>query len=119
MVKDLAARFVISADPMQNEKLWENMFRGSVWGLGGGPVVYGGMSAIDEALWDIKGKALNVPVYVPSAARSTPNSGPMPVNCSSVGRTNTDPKPAVKPEEYAEEALRAVSQGHTAIKWTP
>ena len=39
------------------------MLRESFWGLGGGPILYSAMSAIDTALWDIKGKALNVPVY--------------------------------------------------------
>jgi galactonate dehydratase len=43
--------------------LWDKMYRITFWGQGGGPVVFGGMSAIDHALWDIKGKALGVPVY--------------------------------------------------------
>ena len=30
------------------------------WGLGGGTIVSAGMSAIDIALWDIKGKAFGV-----------------------------------------------------------
>ena len=33
------------------------------WGQGGGTVVFAAMSGIDGALWDIKGKALGVPVY--------------------------------------------------------
>ena len=119
MVKDLAARFVIRADPMQNEKLWENMFRGSVWGLGGGPVVYGGMSAIDEALWDIKGKALNVPVYVLLGGKINAKLRTYASQLQFRWSDEHRPKPAVKPEEYAEEALRAVSQGHTAIKVDP
>ena len=39
------------------------MLRESFWGLGGGSIIYAAMSAIDTALWDIKGKALNLPVY--------------------------------------------------------
>jgi galactonate dehydratase len=39
------------------------MLRESFWGLGGGPVIYSAMSAIDTALWDIKAKSLNLPVY--------------------------------------------------------
>ena len=38
------------------------MLRESFWRLGGGPVIYAAMSATDIALWDIKGKALGVPV---------------------------------------------------------
>jgi galactonate dehydratase len=63
MVKNLAKEFLIGADPMRIEYLWDLMYRKSFWGQGGGPVVFGGMSAIDHALWDIKGKALGVPVY--------------------------------------------------------
>ena len=55
MVKDLSEQFIIGSDPMKTEKLWENMFRSTFQALGGGPVVFGGMSGIDTALWDIKG----------------------------------------------------------------
>ena len=63
MVKNLAAEFLIGADPFRIEDLWDTMYRKTFWGQGGGPVIFGGMSAIDHALWDIKGKALGVPVY--------------------------------------------------------
>ncbi|MBI1299841.1 mandelate racemase/muconate lactonizing enzyme family protein [bacterium] len=63
MVKNLAQEFLIGADPFRIEELWDKMYRITFWGQGGGPVVFGGMSAIDHALWDIKGKALGVPVY--------------------------------------------------------
>src|SRR5690606_5820066 len=63
MVKNLAESFLIGADPFRIEYLWDLMYRRTFWGQGGGPVIFGGMSAIDHALWDIKGKALGVPVY--------------------------------------------------------
>ncbi len=63
MVKNLAENFLIGADPFRIEELWDTMYRKTFWGQGGGPVIFGGMSAIDHALWDIKGKALGVPVY--------------------------------------------------------
>lgn len=63
MIKEMAQAFLIGHDPFQTEKLWSRMLRESFWGLGGGPVVYAAMSAIDTALWDIKGKALGLPVY--------------------------------------------------------
>ncbi|HEX2965555.1 MAG TPA: hypothetical protein VHO84_07205, partial [Syntrophorhabdaceae bacterium] len=62
MLKDLAY-FILGADPRNVEAIWERLFRKTFWGMGGGPVVYGGISGIDTACWDIKGKALNVPVY--------------------------------------------------------
>ena len=58
MIKEMAEAFLIGHDPFQTEKLWSRMLRESFWGLGGGPVVYAAMSAIDTALWDIKGLSL-------------------------------------------------------------
>ena len=63
-VRDMAEQFVIGCDPFNTEKLWADIFRDSFWGQGGGPIVYGAMSAVDMALWDIKGKALGQPVYM-------------------------------------------------------
>src|SRR4030067_830788 len=62
-VKNLAEDFLIGADPMKIEKIWDTMFKNTFWARGGGPVVFGGMSAIDIACWDIKGKALGQPTY--------------------------------------------------------
>ena len=53
--------FLIGADPFQTEHLWQVMFRGAFFP--GGVVQAAAVSAVDIALWDIKGKALNVPVY--------------------------------------------------------
>lgn len=52
---------VIGEDPFSTEQLWQRMFR-----AGATPadrVVCSAISAIDIALWDIKGKALGMPVY--------------------------------------------------------
>lgn len=43
------------------EDIWQMIFRGGFYR--GGPVLMSALSGIDQALWDIKGKALNVPVY--------------------------------------------------------
>ncbi len=55
----------------ENRKVWEKMFRSTFWALGGGPIVFGGMSGIDTALWDIKGKVLDVPLYQLLGGRPT------------------------------------------------
>lgn len=62
MVQDLA-RLIIGMDPFDTEKIWHRLLKSSFWGMGGGPIVFAGISALDIALWDIKGKALGVPVY--------------------------------------------------------
>lgn len=52
---------LVGRDPMRIEHIWQDIFRGSFWR--GGPVMLSALSAVDAALWDIKGKALNTPVY--------------------------------------------------------
>ena len=55
------AEIVIGEDPFATERLWQRMFRA---GFFPADKVYGcAISAIDIALWDIKGKALEMPVY--------------------------------------------------------
>src|SRR6266851_7814979 len=63
MVKDLVARFVLARDPFRIEEIWHEMYDHSFWSKGGGAIVFAGMSAIEQALWDLKAKALGVPVY--------------------------------------------------------
>ncbi|MCC6704539.1 MAG: L-rhamnonate dehydratase [Thermomicrobiales bacterium] len=49
-------------DPIDSEKLWDQMFRSSLpYGRKGLAIM--AISAIDNALWDIKGKALGQPLY--------------------------------------------------------
>ena len=57
------AKLIIGMDPLQHEVIWDKLYRTTFWGQNGGPVIFAGISAIDIALWDIKGKALGVPVY--------------------------------------------------------
>jgi mannonate dehydratase len=52
---------LIGRDPFQTEDLWHYFYRGAYWRRG--PVTMTAIAAIDMALWDIKGKALNTPVY--------------------------------------------------------
>jgi galactonate dehydratase len=52
---------VIGQDPFCTEELWQRMFRGGFFPAQ--RVVSAAIAAIDIALWDIKGKALGVPVY--------------------------------------------------------
>ena len=56
-------KLIIGMDPFNTEEIWEHLHRHTFWGMGGGVVITSAMAAIDTACWDIKGKALNVPVY--------------------------------------------------------
>jgi galactonate dehydratase len=60
MLKDLIP-YLIGEDPERIEYLWQSAFRRRFYR--GGPATGAAISAIDMALWDIKGKAYGVPVY--------------------------------------------------------
>jgi galactonate dehydratase len=53
--------YLIGKDPRNVEDLWQTMYRGGFYR--GGEVLMSAISGIEQALWDIKGKALGVPVY--------------------------------------------------------
>lgn len=53
--------FIVGCDPMQVEHHWESMYVHSFYRAG--PVIGSAISGIDQALWDLRGKALGVPVY--------------------------------------------------------
>jgi galactonate dehydratase len=52
---------VVGKNPFEIERLWQRMKKGSFYR--GGAIMDSALSGIDQALWDIKGKALGVPVY--------------------------------------------------------
>lgn len=56
----LRERF-IGADPFQIEEIWQIAYRAGFYR--GGPVLMSAISGLDQALWDIKGRALGVPVW--------------------------------------------------------
>ncbi len=62
MIKELAP-MVIGMNPMENEVIWEKIYKNAYWTRGNGAIIIAALSAIDTALWDIKGKALGKPVY--------------------------------------------------------
>ncbi len=53
--------FLIGQDPGRINDLWQAMYRGGFYR--GGAILMSAIAGIDQALWDIKGKALGVPVY--------------------------------------------------------
>ncbi|MBI3681770.1 MAG: mandelate racemase/muconate lactonizing enzyme family protein [Acidobacteria bacterium] len=56
------AEIVVGEDPFETEKIWHKMYRANVYG-GRRGAAFHAMSGIDIALWDIKGRALGVPVW--------------------------------------------------------
>ena len=113
MIKDLS-RMIIGQDPLDNEVIWDNLYKATFWGQNGGPVVFAGISAIDIALWDIKGKAFNVPVYrlLGGKRREKLRSYASQLQFG----WGDGSKPAFATEDYASASKKAVAEGYDAIK---
>src|SRR6185295_18909922 len=100
-VDELAA-LLIGQDPNLIEHHWQRMHRHGFWR--GGVILTSAISGIDQALWDIKGKRLGVPVYdlLGGAVRDH-----MRVSAWIGGD---------RPDELAESARERISAGYTALK---
>ncbi|HSW04390.1 galactonate dehydratase [Aquabacterium sp.] len=55
------SELLVGQDPARINDHWQAMYRGGFYR--GGPILMSAIAGIDQALWDIKGKALGVPVY--------------------------------------------------------
>ena len=53
--------YLVGKDPARINDLWQMLYRGGFYR--GGPILMSAIAGIDQALWDIKGKVLGVPVY--------------------------------------------------------
>lgn len=85
------------------EDFWQMVFRGGFYR--GGPVLMSALSGIDQAMWDIKGKSLGVPVYelLGGAVRD---------KVRIYGWVNAE-----TPEQLAEATRKRMADGFTAVKF--
>jgi L-alanine-DL-glutamate epimerase-like enolase superfamily enzyme len=97
--------FLIGRDPLATETLLDQMLRLDRHGRSGMFVT--GMSALDCALWDLKGKAWGQPVY---RLLGGPTRAAVPAYASMLGFS-------VEPEAAARIAREYKKQGFTAQKW--
>jgi len=111
------APLLLGKDPMRIEFIWEELFRSTFWGMGGGPVIYGGISAYDIALWDIKGQALGAPIYQLLGGLTNDNlrsyASQIQFGWDAQHQVLTDPK------DYARAARAALNDGYDAVKVDP
>ena len=115
MAKDLA-KLLIGMDPMKNELIWDVMQSKTFWGKGGGTVVSAGMSGLDIALWDIKGKAYNMPVYQLLGGKTRDKIRAYASQLQFGWGLGKDKQMLTEPSQYAEAALAAVTEGYDALK---
>ncbi|EST24850.1 bifunctional D-altronate/D-mannonate dehydratase [Streptomyces niveus NCIMB 11891] len=67
-LRDHLVPLLIGKDPARIEDMWQYLYRGAYWRRG--PVTMTAISAVDTALWDIKGKVAGLPVYQLLGGRS-------------------------------------------------
>ncbi len=110
--------YLIGKDPLQIERHWQRMLKGGFYR--GGAIVYSAISGIDQALWDILGKSLNVPVHtllggaVRDRVRIYGHIG---------GKTPHDAQTQISLEQEIEELKESaqiqIDRGLTAFKFCP
>lgn len=122
MVRDLAS-LIIGMDPFNTEEIWEHLHRHTFWGMGGGVVVTSAMAAIDTACWDIKGKALNVPVYKLIGGKTNKKLRAYASQLQFGWRTLIEKNDALTllydPQDYYDVVKDAVAEGYDAVKIDP
>jgi mannonate dehydratase len=60
-LSDHVLPLLIGRDARKIEDIWQYLYKGAYWRRG--PVTMSAISAVDTALWDLKAKSLNVPLY--------------------------------------------------------
>ncbi len=99
---DELADQLVGRDPGHIEDIWQSLYRGGFYR--GGPILMSAIAGIDQALWDIKGKALGVPVH---SLLGGPVRDRMRMYCWIGGD---------RPAEIARQAREVVAKGFTAFK---
>ncbi|MBT3555118.1 MAG: mandelate racemase/muconate lactonizing enzyme family protein [Chloroflexi bacterium] len=97
------SELVIGADPWETERLWQEMFRSGFFPAD--KVYTCAISAIDIALWDIKGKSVNMPTYKLMGG---------PVRNKVVSYPHTQGKTT---KELIANSLAAVEAGWKFVRW--
>ena len=101
---NVMAQYLVGKDPDLIEHHYQFLYRSSHFM---GSVVQGALSAIDIALWDMKGKRLDTPIYDLMGGKTRDK-----VRCYMHVNGNTG-------EDLADDALRAKQQGFTAVRFSP
>ncbi|MFD2181375.1 mandelate racemase/muconate lactonizing enzyme family protein [Rhodoplanes azumiensis] len=118
MVQDFA-EVIIGEDPLNIEKIWETIFRKTFWGMGGGTVVNAAISGIDIALWDLKGKAFDMPVWQLMGGKTNDDLRTYASQLQFNWGPKIDKQVLITPEDYAEVTRVAMADGYDSIKVDP
>jgi L-alanine-DL-glutamate epimerase-like enolase superfamily enzyme len=111
------AEWVIGRDPMQVEGIWWDLAAASARHTGG--IAWKAMSGIDSALWDIRGKALNAPVWQLLGGKMRDKLRLYWSHCGSVRAAHAERLGLPKVEstdDLRQLAYEVAERGYTAIK---
>lgn len=110
MLREMIERFVLRRDASCIGAIWSDIYDGAFWTRNGGAISYAALSAIELALWDIKAKRFDVPVYEVLGGRLWDDLGVYAsgwwVGCDS-------------PDDFARAAKTAVAEGFSGLKFYP
>ena len=109
------AELIVGMNPLDHEVIWQKLYRKCFFALNCGPIIFGGISALDMALWDIKGKVCNLPLYRLLGGRHREHLRAYASQLQNGWGENR--KPARTPKDYAEQARIAVEKGFDAVKF--
>ena len=107
LAMDLSAPALIGADPLATEQTWDILYRYAPHGRKGLGMM--AISALDCALWDIKGQYFRAPVHV---LLGGPTREQIPVYASTLGFS-------LNLESAARTAKKLAQMGFRAQKWFP
>ena len=114
LLKDYAKR-LIGMNPLHHEVIWEKLYKDTFWAQGNGAIIMAAISAVDTALWDIKGKKYGVPVYELLGGKQRDK---LRTYASQLqfgwGLTEYDRRGCI--EKYEAACRAAKEQGYTAVK---
>ena len=110
MIKELVDKFLLGNDPFCIEAIWHQMYDHTFWAKGGGSILFPAVSAVETALWDIKGKALGVPIYEMLGGKIRDKARVYANGWSFRCLTLSD---------YARQAQKVLEDGYTALKLYP
>ncbi len=105
IIQTQLAPLLLGHDPLASERLWDRMYRAQVHGRKGTEMM--ALSAVDCALWDLKGNWFDAPVC---QLLGGPTRTEVPAYASALGYS-------LDPELVQERAKQFAAQGYAATKW--
>jgi L-alanine-DL-glutamate epimerase-like enolase superfamily enzyme len=98
---------LLGADPLATERVWDLGYRSMIHGRAGTGML--ALSAVDCALWDIKGQRFGVPVHV---LLGGPTRDDVPAYVSTLGDS-------LAPDDVRRRTRELVAGGYGGVKWFP